>query len=301
MKKTAEEFQKEITNSILESLKNDEQIFWRRPWTDDSNSGAPTSLSSGKPYSGINNLILLLASWKNQFDSKYFATYNAIQHEGGQVRRGSKGIRIVCYRPVTKKKINKSGLEERTTYFVQKNYVVFNVAAQCENMEQYKVGFSQPTIQLDDRFAEAQKFVDSIQRVTIDHGGNSACCVGSFIKMPHIAQFTSQFLYMETLCHELIHTTEVFLNWDRQGEGYQMGELIAEIGSVFLLQRLQLPYDSNMQQHVSYLRSWIPEAAKNDPKLIFRAASQASKAVNWLIENSCLKTEVEPVAEEVPF
>ena len=67
-----------------------------------------------------------------------------------------------------------------------------------------------------------------------------------------------------------------------------MGELIAELGSVLLMAELGLPVTENLNNHAAYLRNWL-KGMKDDPKFIFKASSQASKAVDWLL--ACSKQD----------
>ncbi len=82
----------------------------------------------------------------------------------------------------------------------------------------------------------------------------------------------------------LTHWTEHAerLNWDRANQGYAMGELIAEIGCCFMMSELSLPTADNMDNHAAYLKSWL-KGMSDDPKFIFRAAAQATKAVDYLL------------------
>ena len=64
-----------------------------------------------------------------------------------------------------------------------------------------------------------------------------------------------------------------------------MGELIAELGSCQLMAELGLPVTTNLSNHAAYLKSWL-NGMSGDPKFIFRAAAQASKAVNYLLSFS---------------
>ncbi len=68
-----------------------------------------------------------------------------------------------------------------------------------------------------------------------------------------------------------------------------MGELIAEMGSCFLMAELGLPVTNNLGNHAAYLKHWLK--GMEDPKFIFKASSQASKAVEWLM--ACSKQRVE--------
>lgn len=64
-----------------------------------------------------------------------------------------------------------------------------------------------------------------------------------------------------------------------------MAELVAEIGSSFVAMELGLPNAQNMTNHAAYVQSWL-QAMENDPKFIFDAASQASKATDFLLSFS---------------
>ena len=91
--------------------------------------------------------------------------------------------------------------------------------------------------------------------------------------------------YYESLCHELIHWSETRLEWDRAAEGYAAGELVAEIGGCFMASELGLPTGESLANHAAYLQSWL-QAMASDPKYIFKASAQASKAVDYLLSFS---------------
>ena len=74
-----------------------------------------------------------------------------------------------------------------------------------------------------------------------------------------------------------------------------MGELVAEIGACYLARELGVPASENLTNHVAYLANWL-KAMKDDPKFIFTASSQASKAADYLLSFS-RPTADEPEAE----
>lgn len=63
---------------------------------------------------------------------------------------------------------------------------------------------------------------------------------------------------------------------------YAYEELIAELGSVFLMVDLGILGEV---QHESYIASWL-KALKNDKRYIFKAASAASKAHRYLMSKA---------------
>ena len=94
-----------------------------------------------------------------------------------------------------------------------------------------------------------------------------------------------------TATHELIHWTgsDKRLNRDTlmksngmnaDDENYPREELVAELGSMMLGAETGIPHDPS--QHAAYVQSWI-KALKNDKNEIFRAASAASKACDFVL------------------
>ena len=83
------------------------------------------------------------------------------------------------------------------------------------------------------------------------------------------------------------------MNWDRKSEGYAQGELIAEMGACFLMAELGLATTSDLTNHAAYLKHWLK--GMEDPKFIFQAASQANKAVEFLMAHA-----EQPVQEREP-
>jgi antirestriction protein ArdC len=72
-----------------------------------------------------------------------------------------------------------------------------------------------------------------------------------------------------------------------------MGELIAEIGGCYLASELGLPV-SDQTNHAAYIQNWL-QAMKNDPAFIFKASTQASKAVDFILAFN--RTPVEETEE----
>ncbi len=93
--------------------------------------------------------------------------------------------------------------------------------------------------------------------------------------------------YYAVLLHELTHWTGGKTRLDREQVGhttdekkYAFEELIAELGSAFLCSHFRIKQHGR-EDHAMYIKSWL-QALKNDKKFIFKAASQAQKAVDFL-------------------
>ena len=74
------------------------------------------------------------------------------------------------------------------------------------------------------------------------------------------------------------------LDWT--GQLCRLGELIAEIGGCYIRSsHVGFPTSSDLSNHAAYLQGWLKEL-ENDPKAILRAASQASKATEFVLSFS---------------
>ncbi|WP_164102246.1 ArdC family protein [Candidatus Laterigemmans baculatus] len=283
--KSQNEIREEITQQIVDALE-DGTLPWRRNWICDANSGIPASLSTSVPYRGINQILLLLAGMKRDFQSRWWGTYNQIQTLGGQVRKGEKGTNVVLYKAVRKKKSERTGEEKDDVFFMMRTFRVFN-AEQADGLERFQIGHSKAEWSDIERFEHADRVIEATG-AEIRHRGNQPCydTREDVIRLPFPHQFASSEAYYATAFHELIHWTEhpTRLDWDRKNEGYAMGELIAELGACFVLGQLGIA-NPGLGNHAAYLQSWLSEMKKN-PRFIFQASSQASRAAEYIL-NFC--------------
>ncbi len=76
-----------------------------------------------------------------------------------------------------------------------------------------------------------------------------------------------------------------------------MGELIAEMSACLMMAELGLPTTTNLENHAAYLKHWLDGMA-GDSKFIFKAAAQASKAVDFLLSFSRTPADITEAIEE---
>ena len=97
--------------------------------------------------------------------------------------------------------------------------------------------------------------------------------------------------YYSTLFHELTHSTGHAKRLNREGiagvhffgdEGYSKEELIAEMGSAFVLQLLGIDCEKAFKNSVAYIQSWL-RALKNDKRMIVSAAAKAEQAAKMIM------------------
>ena len=291
-----------ITNTIIDALKNGGLPPWRKPWSDDPNApGLHTSMSTGNPYRGINQLLTQVSAMRQGFKSRWWGTFNQIKRNGASVSRGQKGTQVVLFKKIERERVDEAGDEVKDNFFVMREFTVFN-AEQTTGLEQFRIGFAKSQDNNTERYEEADFVIDATC-ADIRYGGNDAFYnpPGDFIQLPHRHQFETPEAAYETTFHELTHWSEHVsrLNWNRADEGYGMGELIAEMSACLMMAELGLPTTTNLQNHASYLKHWLDGMA-GDSKFIFKAAAQASKAVDFLLSFSRTPADItEPVEDPV--
>jgi antirestriction protein ArdC len=109
------------------------------------------------------------------------------------------------------------------------------------------------------------------------------------VYLPERNRFDSSEGYYGTALHEIGHATGAAKRLGRDGitgnhrygtEPYAREELRAELFSVFMAAETGIPHDEG--QHRAYIRSWA-KILKSDRHEIFRAASEAGKAVDYVL------------------
>jgi antirestriction protein ArdC len=86
----------DVTTTIIAQLEEG-CLPWVQPWqADDADLGLPSNAVSGRPYSGINILILWSALFGSGYATQRWLTYRQAMALGGSVRKGESGVGI-CY------------------------------------------------------------------------------------------------------------------------------------------------------------------------------------------------------------
>ena len=111
------------------------------------------------------------------------------------------------------------------------------------------------------------------------------------IVLPPRDVFISQEAFATTLMHEMVHSTGHPSRLDRPllnhfgTQKYALEELRAELGAFFMGTDLGIEGSQELlDSHTQYLESWI-KVLKDDPNELFRACSDAQKAVERLSSN----------------
>ena len=277
----------EVTATIITQL--EEGVFpWVRPWSKAKASlGLPRNAVTKRAYSGINVLILWGAVVEGGYPSQDWLTFRQAQATGGCVRKGERG-RTVFYAdrfiPKGEREQVESSDEARSIPFL-KRFTVFN-AAQCDGLPEGLV--TQPAPLPERELHRAAEDLISATGADFRIGGAQAFYSpsGDFVMVPPQPAFHHQIDYYRTALHELGHWTGHGSRLDRDQTGrfgsapYAREELVAELASAFLCAALGI---EPTVRHADYLGNWL-EVLRADNRAIFRAASQASNAAEFLLQ-----------------
>lgn len=268
-----------ITNHIIQTIEanpGNVTMPWHRM------AVMPFNATTQRSYSGGNALWLWVRGQYNGYSTPRWATYRQWQSIGGQVKKGEKGAPVMFF--TEREKEGGSGEKER--YKVVRWSTVFNLE-QVEGVE-----FPELEGAAIVPVSAAEEFITRTGadiRVT----GGSACYMPGVdrIEMPehHLWKdgdddARTQAWYA-VLFHELTHWTGAKHRLDRLGErhdkkAYAFEELIAEFGAAFLCARVGITNEPRVD-HAQYIAHWV-KLLKDDSRALFRAASKAQAAVNFL-------------------
>ncbi len=269
---------------------------WMRPWEsgaegDYEGAGLPLR-DTGQSYSGINVLVLWAAAAAAGYLKPTWMTFNQAKRHGGRVRKGEKGQSVVYADQYTRKTLDpETGQENVRRQGFHKTFTVFNVD-QIDGLDPrwHRTYAELHPVNRDRRSRDLDRFFLDLG-IDVRHGGDEAYYVmaDDYIQMPPYELFHDAQAYYTTLAHESVHWTRHASRLNRTFRGsdqvpYAKEELVAEIGSAFLSAELGMA-PVIRDDHADYIGAWL-RVLEDDSKAIFRAASQASKAVAWLLDQA---------------
>jgi antirestriction protein ArdC len=232
-------------------------------------------------------LILWGAVIEHGFPVQSWLTFRQALSLGGHVRKGERGTTVVYadrFIPDDEKKRAQETGEEAQAIPFLKRFTVFNVA-QCEDLpDRFAVAPPAPEPGLIEPRVEAL-----IKATGIDFriGGDRAFYVPAhdYVQVPPPQAYFETINWHRTALHELGHATGHASRLGRDLSGsygskkYAFEELVAEMNAAFCCASLGI---TPTVRHADYIGSWL-DVLREDNRAIVRAASQASKAADWLL------------------
>ena len=279
----------EITDKIIAELEAG-RVPWVQPWGTSvakAPLGLPRNAATSRSYSGINVLILWGAVIEHGFPGQGWLTFRQALSLGGHVRKGERGTTVVYADRFTpedeKRRAFEAGEEAQAIPFL-KRFTVFNTA-QCDGLpDDIEATVPPPPPGMIEPQVEAL-----IKETGIDFriGGNRAFYVPSldYVQVPPPAAYFEPINWHRTALHELGHASGAAHRLNRNLSGafgsklYSVEEITAELISAFCCASLGIV---PTVRHADYIGSWL-EVLREDNRAIVRAASQASKAADWLL------------------
>ena len=280
-----------ITEQMLKML-DEGTAPWRKTWS--GSSLRPISLSTKKPYRGVNQLMLWFTAEERGYGSPYWGTYRQIGEMGGQVRKGEKSTTVVLWGDaVSKTEVDADGNPKKFVFM--KGFNVFNAEqADWEEGKRPEVPEAAARTEVE-TIAEAEAIV---QRYLADNGpslsfgGDRAYYrpASDAVQMPERDDFEGAGEYYLTLFHELGHSTGHKSRLDREGitdmvafgdPVYSREELVAEFTAAFLAGQVGT-LGATVENSAAYIAGWR-KALTDDPKAVVWAAGRAQKAADLIL------------------
>lgn len=231
------------------------------------------------------------------YASPYWLTFKQAQERGGQVKKREEGTPVIFWNWRTRQVEGEEGAIEEKEIPFMRYYTVFNLA-QID-------GIATPEVQSGEfvPVLSCEEVIKNMpQAPVIQDGWASANYnpVSDVVKMPPRGGFKSEAGYYATLFHEITYSTGHSSRLNRKtitekaafaSESYSKEELIAELGAAFLCGHTGIEQE-NIENSAAYIASWRAKLSE-DKRLIISAASQAQRAVDFILGRQAEQSEVE--------
>jgi antirestriction protein ArdC len=162
-----------VTGKIIADLEKGVRT-WLKPWNAEHAAGRITRplRANGKPYQGVNVLMLWSDAVAKGFACPIWTTYRQAAELGGQVRKGEHGSLVVYADRITRTETDDKGEDVERHIPFMKGYTVFN----CEQVDDLPAHFyakAAAPLPAAERIASAEEFARATG-AEIRHGGSRA-------------------------------------------------------------------------------------------------------------------------------
>lgn len=285
-----------LIKMYIDSLKED-VIPWRQRWSNNLNKNGITNLE----YKGVNQLLLQAVSMNEHYNDNRWFTYVQIKEKGYKLTNSKgKGVPIEfwsVYDIKNKRKLDYSQYEkiieknpeEKENYRLFSNIsYVFN-GSLIEGLPPIEASYNMKKVEIP----RLIKNVINNLGVKYYEYGNDAYYNPKTDEtvLPPKNVFVDKYSYYATQLHELCHSTGNEKRLNRKfnigdKKEYAREELVAEISSSFLMQKLNVDVKAeHYDNHKTYIQSWI-NILENKPNELFRAINESNKVVDYIKDNS---------------
>ena len=289
--------EEKLVAELVELMQGTALSPWQREW---SCIGSHKNPTTGNEYHGGNVALLDMYMAARAFDLPLWMGYGQAKKAGLQMIKGSKGCYIM--RPFLvqvedEKKKDAQGKPLVKAFTKYKLECVFNIACFADSekkqaiLDKYETKATTYSSSTSTQFIQSEKAIKAYHKAqgleTGFHGERAFYSSSKDeITMPKRETFKSPEGFLATWLHECVHSSGHSKRLGRKlGNGfgtaeYAKEELIAELGSYLCCRRLDI--GSKVENHASYLKSWI-SCLKQDPTILFKSLSAATKAANLIL------------------
>ncbi len=291
MNEKIRQYREEITARLADALEKG-KAPWQKPW---NGEGMPHNAVTGRKYSGSNAVVLALIGLElDDGKDPRWMTFNQARAKGWSVRKGEHGTRISFWKnfetPIEgadgEPLLDKDGKPLTKNILMEKLFTIFH-ASQIEGIPAY----SPAPINAVEANGKAERIIADSGADIRHEGFRAFYSPGEdCVRLPGPEFFMDTASYYATALHELTHWTGHGSRLGRNLDGekgspsYAREELAAEIGSMFVSAETGIPQtEEHFKNHAAYVGGWI-SLLKSDPDALFKAASDANKAAEFLLK-----------------
>lgn len=274
MKNIAQEKMNEIVQRVITNIENNETGIWNKSWIGGS---LPNNYASKTSYSGFNIISLMTIQEEENYISNQWLTFNQIKKiKGAKLKKGSISTPVFFFKIIEKKETVESK-EKISKIPLLKFYYVYNLD-QVEGIE---------VVTDKEHNTDLNQFVANCNIEIKTRNEAYYSPTQDYIGMPDLKLFDTTESYASTLLHELSHSSGHKDRLDRDMTGkfgsssYAKEECIAELSSMFLCSNLNIQNVSKSSE--AYIKNWLVDSLKAEPKLLWKLASESQKVFNYLI------------------
>lgn len=284
----------EVTNKMIALIEKG-VVPWRLTW---STYGLARNYATGHIYSGINLIIMNTT----HHSIPYFMSFRQIEERNGRIKKGAKSEMVIYFNIYYKvgddtlhhreeAEARKSMGEEVEVLKFIKHYNVFNI----EDIEGIDFDLPQTMYNDNEKIERCEDIIDRMPKrpelKMLDPNQPFYSPILDIVNMPAITQFESAEAYYATYFHELAHSTghesrlareEVMVPHLHGSNPYGKEELLAELAASFVCSMVQINFEPILENSASYLDGWL-KVLKEDNKFIFKAAAEAQKAADYIL------------------
>lgn len=274
------DMEQEITNDIIALIEGGlVDGKWERPWA--LVGFLPYNALTGKEYRGINMLMGIIAG------GGAFATYKQWQELDAQVTGGSKGVHM--FRPLSIQRKDNNGNPITASDGTVDTFMLFKAFSVFSQRQQEGWKPAESSAQTFENVEGAEQAIAATGAAIMEGNSDRAFYspLEDRIQLPAREQFATAAGFYGTALHELVHWTGHSSRLARDFSGrfgddaYAFEELVAELGATFLAAHFGIEQVQD-HNHAKYVKGWL-RILKGDKKAIRDAASQAQKAVDYIL------------------